>query len=487
MEAAPLVAAETAPPPEAVGEAPAVGLGGEGMRDLVEAAAGAVAEPLRATKVLHSTRKSLAMIPKGWSHLTPPSPPGESAAPQMDRKTYDTENKLYAALSSPETLNMQQLAVGTTFPSRPGYGTRGKSVLVYANMLELMIPPKLTVFRHAMEIKPDPGSKRKVWRIIALLLQQPPFSQYRSSIVTDYAKYLISSKQLGQGEKDFEVPFINEGEDDPAPGAPSYKVKLLKADAYVMSDLIDMISSTSVSNDTDTRTSILQMLNIWLGHHAKSTPGLVSVGGSKTVSLSPSTPTRDLGAGLIGWRGFFSSIRVAAARILVNINVNHRVLWEPIRLDLLYGKFSQSVRDKISQQGALRGIRVRTTHLPEKKNKSGEVIPKIKSIWSFTSRKDGKNPKKPFAHPPNIKGMGFAAGPKDVEFFLDDSPQAPKGKENVKQAGKAQSGGRYISVYDYFEISQYRISIAFRVLMASQTAVAPFRISRSLPSIRSYQ
>jgi eukaryotic translation initiation factor 2C len=43
----------------------------------------------------------------------------------------------------------------------------------------------------------------------------------------------------------------------------------------------------------------------------------------KSFSLSQTTETADLGAGLEVIPGFFSSVRLATCRILVNINVRH--------------------------------------------------------------------------------------------------------------------------------------------------------------------
>ena len=348
------------------------------------------------------------------------------------------------------------MQINSGFPSRPGYGTRGQNVVLFANYFELLPDPKLPIHRYDIVVKPTPETKRKLWQVVSLLLQQQPFAEDRKSIVTDYGKFLIAPKKLNYRGQEITILYKNEGEDTPAPSATVYKVSLLQPSTFEMGTLIDYISSTKASTEVE-RADYLQLLNIWLGHHAKWTPDLVSIGGSKAVSLSRQTPTWDLGAGLIAWRGFFSSVRVAASRILVNVNVSHRVFWEPGRLDVVYDKYSQSVRSKIDQQGALRGIRVRTTHLPERKNKKGDVIPKIKTLWAFAQLRDGKNPKKPLANPPKVSKI--AGGPKDVQFFLNSKPDAPKGKENVpktqpKKPESSGSGGKYISVFDYFRQSE---------------------------------
>ncbi len=101
-------------------------------------------------------------------------------------------------------------------------------------------------------------------------------------------------------------------------------------------------------------------------------------------------------------------------------------------------------------------------HLPEKKNKDGISIPRVKTVFGLASKDDGHD----LDHPPRVDNFG--AGPKDVEFFLNDSSGAPSssstsqagGTTGSRKKGKGKKGGagqpvshrgRYISVYDFFQ------------------------------------
>ena len=113
-------------------------------------------------------------------------------------------------------------------------------------------------------------------------------------------------------------------------------------------------------------------------------------------------------------------------------------------------------------------------HLAEKKNKAGESIPRVKTIFGLANKDDGHS----LDHPPRVQNFG--AGPKDVEFFLNDSPGAPSsssagqaaGTSSGKKKGKGGKGGvsnhgpgqnisqsgRYISVYEFFRTSKSMLS-----------------------------
>jgi len=114
-------------------------------------------------------------------------------------------------------------------------------------------------------------------------------------------------------------------------------------------------------------------------------------------------------------------------------------------------------------------------HLGEKKNKAGESIPRVKTIFGLATKDDGQS----LEHPPQFPNLRanpnqiFGAGPKDVEFFLSDSSGAPSssstgqaaGTPGSKKKGKGKKGGassrgpdqtppqggRYISVYEFFK------------------------------------
>jgi hypothetical protein len=207
---------------------------------------------------------------------------------------------------------------------------------------------------------------------------------------------------------------------------------------------------------------LTQALNIFLNHFAKSAEKLVTIG-SKTFSLNQNAERGDLGSGLDVIRGFFSSVRIATCRILVNINVSHGAFYQSGPLLGLMNSFG--VRNTAALEQFLKLLRVRTTHLPEKRNKANEVIPRVKTIYGLARKDVGHH----MTHPPRVRQHG--AGAKDVEFWIDgeasssstatvDAKSETKGKGKGKGKGKARpersatsGSGKYISVFDFFKAS----------------------------------
>ena len=96
----------------------------------------------------------------------------------------------------------------------------------------------------------------------------------------------------------------------------------------------------------------------------------------------------------------------------------------------------------------LKKIRVETTHLPVRKNKKGEKIPRIKTIIALANTNDGHG----MEHPPQVDN--FAAGPRNVKFWLDPTAlntSTISGEKKDKQAAKRPAG--YVTVYDFFKNS----------------------------------
>ncbi|RBA11871.1 hypothetical protein FPRO05_14150 [Fusarium proliferatum] len=331
------------------------------------------------------------------------------------------EDALY--LATKNKLDLDSLKLTERFPSRPGYGTRGTKVELTANYVELLPPSNLTLHRYDIQISPVAVGK-KHFRIVQLLLQAPEFAAQQGDIATDFRSTLVSKTKFSQDEVLIEVPYRSEGEDEPTARATIYKVRVQYTKTLNVGELVNYLNSTSLSQSLVDKQELTQALNIFLNHYAKSAKNLVTIGSTKSFSLGSDAARGDIGSGLEIIRGFFSSVRVATCRILVNIN---------------------------------------TTHLSEKRNKANEVIPRVKTIFGLARKDDGHG----LAHPPRVRQHG--AGAKDVEFWLDgeaSSSGAPKpvakggAKGKGKGKGKAQvessaasTSGRYITVFDFFRIS----------------------------------
>lgn len=330
-----------------------------------------------------------------------------------------------------------------------------------ANYVELLPPSDMVLYRYDIDVQPE-ATGRKRHRIVELLLQTPQMAVHKADIATDFRATIVSKTKFKHDDDVFEIQFRSEGEDEPAANAAVYKVRVKYTKALSIGELVNWMNSTNIGQSFGDKQELTQALNIFLNHYAKSANNLATIGSTKSFSLNQNAMKADLGSGLNVIRGFFSSVRVATARILVNINVSHGAFYHDGPLPALMGNYG--TRNTSALEKFLKLVRVQTNHLPEKRNKAGQVIPRIKTIFGLARKDDGHK----LANRPRIKAHG--AGAKDVEFWLDSdagSSGAPKaeasaskgkGKGKAQPKGPAPSGsGRYITVFDFFRTTYNRI------------------------------
>lgn len=361
-------------------------------------------------------------------------------------------------------------------PSRPGYGTGGTEITVYANYVQLLPKPDLTLYSYDVAtIRPEVTGKKCTQVIRLMVNESPELADYRNDMVTDFRSTLISRKQIAMegNEKTIVVIYRNEGEDDPKENANQYKVTMKYTKTLTVGDLLSYLTSTNPLVQYDSKLEMIQAFNIFLKHYAKSTNNLVNIGASKTFSMSGNADKLDLDRGLTALRGFFTSVRAATSRVLVNVNVSHGAFYQEGELTNLMAAFGLRYDDRgmLSLEKFLKRVRVRTTHLKEKRNKKGEVVHRVKAVIGLAQMIHNRIKS---AHPPKVAQLG--AGPKDVQFWLEDRPSsaapsssvpgtepsqaAPKkkgkgkgGKGKAEAAGPQPAGsgtGRYVSVQEHF-------------------------------------
>ena len=320
--------------------------------------------------------------------------------------------------------------------------------MLTANYVELLPKSGLVLHRYSIHTVPE-AKGRKHKRIVQLLLESPELASYRGTVATDFQATLIAKDKFKEDEQTIKIVYRSEGEDEPSEKADTYKVQLLYTKSLSIAQLTDYLNSTNIGASVETP-EFTQALNIFLNHYAKSANNLATIGSTKTFSIGQGAFSADLGHGLNVIRGFFSSVRTATCRILVNVNVSHGAFYNNGPLPGLMGMYG--TRNPAALEKFLKLVRVQTTHLPVKKNRAGEVIPRIKTIFGLARKDDGHKQTKR----PKIKSLG--AGARDVEFWLEGPASKGQGKG---KGGKTQgpvppsSGGRYISVFDFFK-EQYK-------------------------------
>lgn len=351
------------------------------------------------------------------------------------------------------TLSQKSKSAGQArYPERPGFGTVGRKVLLYANYFELPRVGKVLYRYHVDIVKDQAGRQptgKKAQQVIRLLLEEH-FASNLKSIATDYKSTLISAVEL-PNKGAYDVRYRDEYEDEYPEDPKIYRVTCQATGSLQPSDLFSYLSSTSAMAMFESKAEILQAMNIVMGHSPKSDRSIASVGASKHFSVHPDSAERfDLGGGLQVLRGFFVSVRTATARLLVNVQVKYAACYEEGPLKTVISAYQNANSQNLYKlESFLKRVKVRVMHI-QRKNKV-----RIKTIAGLATLRDGSS----LEHPPRVTAYG--AGPKDVAFFLNPGQQqsaqpgaggSGKGKKGKKKDPKTgpEPAGRYISVADFF-------------------------------------
>lgn len=354
----------------------------------------------------------------------------------------------------------------------------GKEVVLWANYFNLYSKKEVELYRYSVTIVPDNRGRapvgKKAKRIIQLLLEDHLFPSYGTNITTDFKSNLISRVELdldeedqGNGNQEYAVIYRSEEEDVPAQNAIQYRCRIQFTGSLTLSELVNYLTSTQAGLMFGSKEEIIQALNIVLGYYPKADPSTTTVASSRHFDTR-ATDRMSLGAGLEVIRGFFMSVRTATARVLVNVQVKNMAFYENGPLDRLMGAFMAGNRGSnlFHLLKFVHGLSIDRLHIVNR-NSSGKRIPKVKKVRGFATTDDGRR----LPNPPIVPQFG--AGAKDVQFYLDDvssdssskpgpaaAGRAKKGKKGVKKAGPdpPPSGGRYISVLDFFK-QRYNITI----------------------------
>lgn len=286
------------------------------------------------------------------------------------------------------------------FPSRPGFGTRGKPIIIWANYFKLLVDPKLVLYQYRIQVQPQ-AVGRKLTRIIELFLQEPQSIARSDSICSDFKSTLFSRILLDDDFTACNIVYRSEFETEPAPRATVYHVRLEHTKTLLVRRLLEFLTTTNLSTALDEKHALIQAFNVFLNHYAKSQGNLVTIG---SKIFPKDAIGRDLGGGLMAIRGFFSSVRAATGRILVNVNVCCSAFYRPGPLVNLIA--AHGLQDRYQLEKFLKGARVKTTHTR---------IPSIKTISALASLSDGQG-----SNQPRPKVPEFGAGPNQVQFWFQE-------------------------------------------------------------------
>ena len=332
------------------------------------------------------------------------------------------------------------------FSGRRGYGTKGKNIVLRTNYFRLNTAYEgaqegltdVTLYKYTAAIRPE-LNKSKRGRLLRQIMTHEKFADKTSA--TDFANIIVTTSEIDLGpnnewrETTVVPPEVANGGQGGVQGEASERVQAARArnrvefrvthdDSFSLRHIIDYLRSTSAGAEYAGRVDVIQLLNIIMCKRPRESTTVANVGQNKFYPFQghPGIENFELGSGLEALRGYFSSIRPAIGRLLVNINVTSGAFYKPLPLIDLINE--SGIRNNEQRESFLRMLKVQAVY---KKDADKEPhMTKTKTIVGFARQ----------INPPTFRVKRFGNAD-EVKFrFEDRSGPTPRQQE--------------ISVKDYF-------------------------------------
>ncbi|KLU87243.1 hypothetical protein MAPG_06244 [Magnaporthiopsis poae ATCC 64411] len=362
-------------------------------------------------------------------------------------------------------------------PQRPAYGIQGRPTKLWVNYIEITIPgpqsaqdarieqpggskgkgkgkgkggrgnpPRADKIKAAPEASHDlykysvtidpPESGFKAARIIKLLLEDEELQKFKGTIVSDFGTFIVSHRDILADDegastmlKEFGVRFRHADQEVPAEDAQKYRVVVKLQKVLSVATLRRYLMSEVPGLRYGDKEEMIQALNIFLNHYVKTgapDPSVKTVGTNRTFLLDNAPEKMDLTAGVKAVHGFFSSVRPATGRMLINVNVMHACFYQGVPLTTLIQAFDprRGSTSPLALGQFLSRLKIQLRHLDGRVKTIRGVATSTDGIDKSTGRPTG-----------SVRVTRDGAGPRDVSFQKIDK--------------KAQTND-FVTVSEYF-------------------------------------
>ncbi|KAH9844266.1 argonaute-like protein [Rhodofomes roseus] len=285
---------------------------------------------------------------------------------------------------------------------RSAFGTAGRVIDITTNHFLVKIPDAI-IHHYDVVIRPDEKTlpARLNMEIIDRLQKVIAPQVFTPRAVYDGRKNLFAARELPFGEtrsQEFDVMLEDPATSTSARGPKVYKVKLTHV-AEINPEVLARFLKGQQSHDNTVLTAITA-LNVVI----RMEPSLKYP--FNVRSFFTNRETKDIGGGIVLWRGYFQSVRPAIGKMLINVDISTGTMYKEGPLFNLCLEFfgtrdpsfltprRLTERERLRLQRFISGVRV-TTVTPGQppSNRSPRVLRKLSaqgaSSLSFTNR-EGK-------------------------------------------------------------------------------------------------
>ncbi|KAF7301729.1 Argonaute-like protein [Mycena indigotica] len=265
--------------------------------------------------------------------------------------------------------------VTTVGVKRPDFGTSGQPTPIFVNSFETTIPNATIHHYDGRSLVISPSEKTLPARMTMDLIRRLQFNVapqiFTPRVVYDGRKNIFSIRKLpfDTGSQEFEVTMAD-GAANPTSGkGPKvYKIKLTHV-AEINPEVLRRFVEGDASHDNAVLTAITALNVVVRMQPSMDFPFNVR-------SFFTNKETKDIGAGLELWRGYFQSVRPGVGKMLINVDISTGTMYKagplhalcceyvnkPNQPNALCPKRGFPDRERLRLQRFISGIRILTTH-----------------------------------------------------------------------------------------------------------------------------
>lgn len=337
---------------------------------------------------------------------------------------------------------------GIVLAHRPGYGTLGRSFFLRSNMFLFDFKPGLELFSYRLKFHPpDIARGQQQCAIRSMFSRYQPFLDQDSNIATDNATEIVTMKPLSETRRPYQFQMPGNGNGN---NRARWTITVAFIESHRLEKVLENLRDSKLrkvvpnrdgtdaegSDVTRAETSVVRMLNILMSDYPNKTEGTVIVGKgrNKVLKIGPEKQAVYIGCGIEAVRGYYSSVRLAAGNIMLNLNISHSAMYRPGSLINTLDEFVNTQgQDRDNVGGFLARLKVVATHLPPRDDGTGNMEPVVKTIWNVATPQDGlpRPGDPPNPHPPRVARVASSAD--HVEFWRE-----------------VNGRGAYITVTEYY-------------------------------------
>ncbi|KAF9226544.1 argonaute-like protein [Gyrodon lividus] len=277
---------------------------------------------------------------------------------------------------------------------RSGYGTAGKPITVSANFFNIALP-ECNIYHYDVILPSEKTLPARLnMDLIEHLQKIDAPDVFTPPAVYDGRKNMFAPRELplGPGEsQEFNVSLSDEttrgspAENTSGRGPKVYKIRLTKV-ATINPEVLQRFIMGQQSHDNSVLTALTALNVVIRMEPTMKYPFNVR-------SFFTDRETRDIGGGLVLWRGYFQSVRPAIGRLLVNVDISTGTMYKsgplldlcleflgrPGQYNILSVRRGMPDRERIRLQRFVSGIRIMTTYSGERVRKTPRVVKKLSS------------------------------------------------------------------------------------------------------------